>query len=61
MLNDVKNVGIAKNVILFVADGMDLNTATSTRIQKYKDGETHSLSFDEFSEIGLLKVTITIF
>lgn len=51
-----RNNNVAKNVILFVADGMDLNTATASRI--YKEGEDKYLKFDKFKNIGLLKVIV---
>ncbi|XP_068632142.1 alkaline phosphatase-like [Battus philenor] len=48
-----QNVGTAKNVILFVGDGMGPNTVTAARI--YQGGESHQLSFEKFPHIGLLK------
>lgn len=48
------NHGIAKNVIIFVGDGMGPNTVTATRI--YKGGETHRLAYEKFPHMGLLKV-----
>ncbi|KAJ0176286.1 hypothetical protein K1T71_008460 [Dendrolimus kikuchii] len=47
------NLGIAKNVILFVGDGMGPNTVTAARI--YKGGETHRLVFEKFPHMGMLK------
>ncbi|RVE46598.1 hypothetical protein evm_008731 [Chilo suppressalis] len=47
------NVGTAKNVILFVGDGMGPNTVTATRI--YKGGESYRLAFEKFPHMGLLK------
>lgn len=47
------NEGIAKNVVIFVGDGMGPNTITAARI--YKSGENSSLSFETFPHIGLLK------
>ncbi|CAG4961495.1 unnamed protein product [Colias eurytheme] len=47
------NVGEAKNVILFVGDGMGPNTVTATRI--LKGGEGHRLTYEKFPHIGLLK------
>lgn len=49
------NEGIAKNIIIFVGDGMGPNTITAARI--YKSGEGSSLSFETFPHIGLLKVS----
>lgn len=55
------NTGIAKNVILFVGDGMGPNTITASRIYKGqkngKSGEEGKLVFENFPHIGLLKVT----
>lgn len=48
------NEGIAKNVIIFVGDGMGITTITSSRI--YKGGESHKFTFEQFPHIGLLKV-----
>lgn len=43
----------AKNVILFVGDGMGQSTVTATRIHKV--GEEGLLSWEKFPHIGLLK------
>lgn len=43
----------AKNIILFLGDGMSLATLTATRV--YLGGEEMSLSFEEFSDVGLTK------
>ncbi|KAI5750422.1 hypothetical protein M8J76_015492 [Diaphorina citri] len=40
------NTGQAKNVIMFVGDGMGINTITASRI--YKEGEFGKLSFEHF-------------
>ena len=51
--------GKAKNVILFVGDGMGLSTVTAARIlagqQLGKMGEEHQLSFDRFPFSGFAK------
>ena len=48
-----------KNVILFLGDGMGVSTVTSARIfegqQQGKLGEEHSLSFEEFENLALVK------
>lgn len=44
----------AKNIILFVGDGMGLSTVTASRIYKY--GEEGHLSWESFPHFGLLKV-----
>ncbi|MBU0539300.1 MAG: alkaline phosphatase, partial [Gammaproteobacteria bacterium] len=51
--------GAAKNVILFVGDGMGISTVTAARILEGqlngKSGEEHNLSFDLFPYTGLAK------
>ncbi|WP_448213545.1 alkaline phosphatase [Colwellia sp. MEBiC06753] len=51
--------GKAKNVILFVGDGMGISTVTAARIlagqQQGKTGEEHQLSFDKFPFSGFVK------
>ncbi|KAI4456858.1 alkaline phosphatase [Holotrichia oblita] len=47
------NEGIAKNVIIFIADGMGITTSTAARI--YGKGEQGFLTFDKFPNIGVLK------
>ncbi len=51
--------GKAKNVILFVGDGMGISTVTAARIlagqQLGKMGEEHQLSFDKFPYSGFAK------
>lgn len=58
-----RNTGLisaAKNVILFIGDGMGITTVTAARIMKGQqmglNGEEHSLSFDRFPNIALSKV-----
>lgn len=58
--NQINNQkGAAKNIILFVGDGMGISTVTAARIfagQKMgKKGEEHQLSFDNFPFTGLIK------
>lgn len=48
------NTNTAKNIILFVGDGMGPNTVTATRI--HKGGESHKLVYEKFPHVGLLKV-----
>ena len=52
-------VGAAKNVILFVGDGMGVSTVTAARILagqlQGKLGEEHQLSFERFPYVGLSK------
>ncbi|GLX78238.1 alkaline phosphatase [Thalassotalea insulae] len=55
----VNAAGKAKNVILFVGDGMGVSTVTAARIfegqQLGKMGEEHQLSFDKFPYSGFAK------
>lgn len=55
----VNTRGKAKNVILFVGDGMGISTVTAARIlagqQLNKMGEEHQLSFDKFPYSGFVK------
>ncbi|XP_076451761.1 alkaline phosphatase-like isoform X2 [Babylonia areolata] len=52
-------VGVAKNVILFLGDGMGLSTVTTGRILagqlNGENGEDHHLSFDKFPHVALSK------
>ena len=52
-------ISYAKNVVLFLGDGMGVSTVTSARIfegqQQGKLGEEHSLSFEEFENLALIK------
>jgi alkaline phosphatase len=49
----------AKNVILFIGDGMGMSTITATRIYKNQlaggSGEEKGLSFENFPFVGLSK------
>jgi alkaline phosphatase len=49
----------AKNIIIFVGDGMGMSTITAALIyksqKKGESGETGSLSFERFPTIGLAK------
>lgn len=51
----------ARNVILFVGDGMGVSTATAARILRGqrlgKRGEEHELAWDKFPAVALAKVT----
>ena len=54
-----KEKGLAKNVILFIGDGMGVSTVTAARIlegqEKGNNGEENNLSFDSFPFAGLAK------
>lgn len=58
-LNAIK--GPAKNVILFVGDGMGLTTITAGRILKGQKlgytGEEYQLAFEKFPHVALAKVS----
>lgn len=54
-LNVKHNTRRAKNVVLFVGDGMGINTMTASRI--YKRGEQGNLAWETFPHMGLLKVS----
>lgn len=49
------NTRQARNVVMFVGDGMGINTITASRI--YKAGEFGKLSFEQFPHVGLMKVS----
>lgn len=55
-----QNVNIAKNLILFMGDGMGMSTVTAGRILKGQieghSGEEAVLDFEKFPNIGLIKV-----
>ncbi|XP_011161177.1 alkaline phosphatase [Solenopsis invicta] len=51
------NMKKAKNVILFVGDGMSPDTITASRI--YRGGETSRLVWEHFPHIGILKTYTT--
>jgi len=56
-----RNEGVARNVIVFVGDGMGMSTITAGRIFKGQldghRGEENFLSFEKFRNTGLLKVS----
>ena len=53
----------AKNVILFLGDGMDLTTITAARIlkgqQKGNTGPEDALMWDKFDHVALSKVSLS--
>ena len=61
-LKRTKNTNRAKNVILFVGDGMGVSTVTAARIyngqQKGGAGEENVLEFEKFPNVGLSKVNV---
>ena len=54
-----QETGKAKNVILFIGDGMGISTITAARIfdgqSKGMEGEENSLAFDNFENVALIK------
>lgn len=52
-LNQSRSRGPAKNIILFIGDGMSLTTQSAARM--YKGGEEESLSFETFPYAGTIK------
>lgn len=61
-LNKKPNTNIAKNLIIFLGDGMSIPTITAARIHQGqkngRPGEEGSLSFEEFPHVGLSKVSL---
>ncbi len=59
------NTNIAKNVILFLGDGMGISTVTGGRIYSGQklgtSGEEHQLAFDTFPYVALSKVRKMLF
>lgn len=59
-LSKKRNTNIAKNVIIFIGDGMGVSTVTAARIFQGqgndKPGEENSLTFETFDNIALSKV-----
>lgn len=52
-VNQSRSSNPAKNIILFIGDGMSLTTQAAARV--YKGGEEKSLSFEEFPYAGTIK------
>lgn len=50
------NKNVAKNLIIFVGDGMSISTQMAARM--YMGGEEKELSFEKFPYVGLSKVRI---
>ena len=61
ILNRPLNTNVAKNVILFLGDGMGIPTITAARIYKGQlkghTGEEEELVFEKFPYTGLSKVS----
>ena len=58
------NINKAKNVILFIGDGMGLSTVMASRVykgqQEGRPGEEEVLSFEAFPNVALSKVTLIL-
>ena len=57
------NINVARNVILFIGDGMGVATVTAGRIYSAQQhglryGEESSLAFERFPHVGLSKVKV---
>lgn len=63
MLADQPNTGAARNVILFLGDGMGVTTVTAARILagqlKGETGEENVLEFERFPNVALIKTYST--
>ena len=61
-LNLSQNEQIAKNIVLFLGDGMGISTITASRIFKGQQlgntGEETKLNLEKFPYVGLSKVTL---
>ncbi|KAG8201790.1 hypothetical protein JTE90_027274 [Oedothorax gibbosus] len=58
-LDDDRNYNVAKNLILFIGDGMGMTTVTTARIlrgqKRGQTGEENELAFDKFEYVALAK------
>lgn len=58
------NTGVAKNVILFIGDGMGVSTVTAARIYKgqmnNQTGEETVLNMETFPHVALSKVVMNV-
>lgn len=61
-LNRKLNTNVAKNVILFIGDGMGVSTVTAARIlrgqKQGRPGEETILEFEKFPHVALSKVNL---
>ena len=57
LLNRKQNNNHAKNVIMFLGDGMSFPTVAATRV--YIESEETNLSFEKFPHSGFAKVDIS--
>ena len=60
-LSQSHNLNVARNVILFLGDGMGVSTVTAARIfkgqQKGQPGEEETLVFEKFPNVAFSKVS----
>ena len=60
ILKEKQNNNVAKNIIIFVGDGLGITVSTAARIYKGqkrgKTGEEERLNFEKFPYVSLLKV-----
>ncbi len=65
ILNRKNNGNIAKNIILFLGDGMGVSTITAGRILKGQlkgnTGEEEITAMESLDHVGLSKVNINLF
>ena len=58
------NRNIAKNVVIFIGDGMGITTNTASRILKGQlaggTGEEANMVWDEFPHVALSKVSLIV-
>ncbi|GIY78527.1 alkaline phosphatase [Caerostris extrusa] len=60
-LDDDRNYNVAKNLILFIGDGMGMTTVTTARIlrdRRVDTREENELAFDKFEYVALAKVRV---
>ena len=56
-----KNENVAKNVIIFIGDGMGVSTLTAARWLKEKEKSVKNLVFDRFPYSALIQVSYSLF
>jgi alkaline phosphatase len=62
ILEAKQNDNVAKNIIVFVGDGLGISVSTAARIYKGqkrgRNGEEERLNFEKFPHVSLLKVRL---
>lgn len=66
LLENDRNQHVAKNVILFIGDGMGISTISGARIYKgqrslKQSGEDYKQVYEDFPNVALAKVKVLIF